>query len=199
VRIVQLALPEIAFASPVTSSCKHRLFYAIQPPKGVALHIVRLIQALRSEHELYGPAFDSSRLHVSLFGLGDYVEFPHRLVRWARTQTATCRLEQFVVNFDRVSSLGTRSRQLHRYPLALRDSMEGYGLKNLQQAIAALFEIERLPSFTPHLTLLYDEQYVAEEPVDPINWRSTEFVLIHSKINRGKLQPYSVIDGWQLR
>jgi RNA 2',3'-cyclic 3'-phosphodiesterase len=197
--IMQLALPGLAFPSPDASRYKHRLFYAVLPPKGVALRISHLIETLRSEHELYGTAFDSNRLHISLLGLGDYVEFPRHLVRWIQTQTAACQFEQFVVNFDRVSSLGMRSRQPRRYPLALRDSTGGHGLKNLQRAIAALFEVERLPSFTPHLTLSYDEQHVAEETVNPINWLAAEFVLIHSKINREKLQPYSLLDGWQLR
>ncbi len=38
--------------------------------------------------------------------------------------------------------------------------------------------------FTPHVTLLYDDKLVAEQPIPPIGWTVTEFVLIHSLLGK---------------
>jgi len=52
------------------------------------------------------------------------------------------------------------------------------------------------PQFTPHVTLLYDERGIAEQPIEPINWIVNEFVLVHSLLGRGRYIP---LEKWLLR
>jgi 2'-5' RNA ligase len=51
------------------------------------------------------------------------------------------------------------------------------------------------PRFTPHLTLLYGERGIEEQPIDPITWLVAEFVLIHSVRGEG----HKLLGQWALR
>lgn len=45
------------------------------------------------------------------------------------------------------------------------------------------------PSRTPHMTLLYDSQAIAEVRIEPICWKATRFALILSLVGLGHHQP----------
>ena len=51
-------------------------------------------------------------------------------------------------------------------------------------------------SFTPHVTMMYDEAVVPEHGVAPVAWPVTELVLLHSRI--GQNLPYAVLGRWPL-
>ena len=44
----------------------------------------------------------------------------------------------------------------------------------------------RAPHYTPHLTLLYGDRFVADHPVEPVGWTVHEFVLVHSLLGRSR-------------
>jgi 2'-5' RNA ligase len=50
--------------------------------------------------------------------------------------------------------------------------------------------------FNPHLTLLYDERDIREEPVEEISWLVTEFALVRSLFGQGR---HIVLGRWPLR
>lgn len=143
----QLMLPDMEIASSLGPAPRHRIFFAILLPRQARTQALRLVQKLRSEHELYGNALAPDRLHVSLLSLGDYANFPDHLVRCARARTNHLRCGQFSANFDLVSSLQRQPRKPRRCAIALRDSKGGPDAKNLQRQIADLFEVELRASF----------------------------------------------------
>ena len=40
------------------------------------------------------------------------------------------------------------------------------------------------PGFTPHVTMLYDRRRVPGQSIEPIGWRVTRFVLVHSLLRK---------------
>jgi RNA 2',3'-cyclic 3'-phosphodiesterase len=184
---------------------RHRFFFGILLPPSVGSHVADIAQSVRSEYELFGRPLDRQRLHITLQWLGDYAVFPPGLFAFAHTIMDDLHFSPFAANFDLISSLRGRSREPRRCAIALRDSHGGCDFQQLKRTLVNRIEqalLKRMParmrSFTPHITLLYDEQDVAAEPVTPVRWPVTEIALVHSHINRGRLQPYSSLGRWRL-
>ncbi|SDF77654.1 MULTISPECIES: 2'-5' RNA ligase family protein [unclassified Duganella] len=51
-------------------------------------------------------------------------------------------------------------------------------------------------SYTPHVTLLYDDITAAPAAVTPIEWPVRELLLLHSHI--GQARPYNILARWPL-
>lgn len=59
------------------------------------------------------------------------------------------------------------------------------GLTMLQQALGEAMEgaglARAVPHYAPHLTLMYGDRFVAEQPLEvEVKWVVREFVLVHS-------------------
>jgi 2'-5' RNA ligase len=50
-------------------------------------------------------------------------------------------------------------------------------------------------SYTPHVTMLYDDVTAAPQSVAPVEWTVRELVLLHSHIDQGR--PYTILAGQQ--
>ena len=50
--------------------------------------------------------------------------------------------------------------------------------------------------YTPHVTLLYGDRFVADRRVDAVSWAVHEFVLVHSLLGRCR---YNVLARFPLR
>ena len=182
----QASLPGIEAAAPPTD----RLFFAILPDPAAAASIASLAQRLRGEHGLKGKPLPAERLHVTLHFLGDHPGLPRDLVARAGEAAATVDMPPFEIRFDRAGSF-SRPRHL---PFVLRGSDGVAGLAAFHQMLGATLRKAGLPlgppaSFTPHVTLLYDDRRVAEQPVEPIVWTAREFVLVDSLIGQGVHRP----------
>ncbi len=180
----------------------HRLFFAVQPDINTSARIEQLAWRLRSEYGLQDNPVDAGRLHVSLQALGDYPAVPRALVALASQAASTVVLPPFAVSFDRVLSWSGNSLKPGRRAFVLRGGDGGAGLLVLYWALAvALQEFGLLrtiaSSFTPHLTLLYSQQRIAERTIEPVAWTIREFVLVHSRIRHK--QPYALLGRWELR
>jgi 2'-5' RNA ligase len=163
-----------------------RLFIGIFPPAPVCTLISRTADELRARHALSGKPLPPERFHVTLFDLGDYVGLPEGLARSAVEAAATVSARPFEVQFDFVESFATRQPKL---PLVLRSSTAIERLMDFQQQFGHALKRTGLgrfvgPQFTPHVTLLYDPQSVAREPVEPVGWTVNEFVLVHSLLGQ---------------
>jgi 2'-5' RNA ligase len=40
--------------------------------------------------------------------------------------------------------------------------------------------------FAPHVTLMYDDQGISEQAVEPVSWTAHDFVLVHSLLGQTK-------------
>jgi RNA 2',3'-cyclic 3'-phosphodiesterase len=159
-----------------------RLFIGIFPPAPVSARILRTAEELRARHGLTGKPLSPERFHITLFHLGDYVGLPEGLARSAGEAAAGVSAAAFEVRFDFSESFAAKLRS---QPLVLRASNGAGPLIDFQARLGNALRKAGLgrhagPQFTPHVTLLYDAQCVAREPVEPLGWTVNEFVLVHS-------------------
>jgi len=193
----QMLLPGIAPAPQRND----RLSFAVKPDAETAAGMVQLAWRLRSAHRLQGRPIDAGRLHISLLLLGGQSGAPHALVALASRAASTIVLPPFAVSFDRVLSFSGTSRAPGGRAIVLSGSDVGAGLSALSRALAAAmrefgFSGGSQLSLTPHVTLLYDRQSVAERTIEPVTWTVREFVLAHSHIRDRR--SYELLGRWAL-
>ncbi len=127
------------------------------------------------------------RFHVSLHHVGDYFGLPQEAVEAACATASTVAGPRFTVAFNGVESF--RGRPDNR-PFVLRGDDGIVGLLMLQEALGAVMEKaslgRRAGHYTPHLTLMYGDRLVADQPIEPVGWTVREFVLVHSLLGRSR-------------
>jgi 2'-5' RNA ligase len=154
-------------------------------------------QRLKSDLGLRGRPLPMERLHVTLHHIGDYVGLPQRVVDAICGAAASVRMDPFDVEFDRVASF---SGQPGNRPVVLRGSVGLSSLMAFHRRLGAAINNTRVgrpvPStFTPHVTLLYDDHQIEEQAVHPIRWTVEEFVLVHSLLGQTRHIP---LTSWKL-
>jgi 2'-5' RNA ligase len=190
----QLLLPGVEPKPELTD----RILFVALPDSEAIAQIAHLSQSLNAEYRLRGRPIIGGRLHVSLFGLGDWPAIPQRLITAASHAAARVTLDGFDATFDRVLSFSRGARGL---PLVIVGREGTDGLTMLQRVLISELQNIGLPvappkHFTPHLTLRYTNRNVVETYIEPITWRVRDFVLAHSLI--GKNQPYTALGRWPL-
>jgi RNA 2',3'-cyclic 3'-phosphodiesterase len=180
----------------VTAS--QRLFFAVRPDVTAAASATSLANALREQHGLKGRVISAERLHITLHWLRDHDELPAELVASAMVAGGKVEMAPFDVGFDRVESLGDAS---HGGPLVLTGAAGLAPLRQFQRTVATAMTDAGIgpfvrTGFKPHMTLLYDDRYVARQAIDPIGWRVSEWVLVHSIVGASK---HIVLGRWSLR
>jgi 2'-5' RNA ligase len=175
------------------------LFIAVLPEPQAARKIANEARRLRKEHRLLGMPSGADRFHISLCGTGMLPDIPEGLVKQICQAASAIRLSPFTVSFDRALSFSGKSHARSKRAFVLRSSGEVSGLIELHQTLARALATLGWPisadtGLTPHITLLYDQQSVAEQPVNPIEWTVREVVLVHGRVG----QPYVIRGRWQL-
>lgn len=164
-----------------------RLFFALMPPPAVAPAITELARQRQQVDGLKGRPLAPDRLHITLHHVGDFAGLQQGLLNRAMAAAASLAMLPFDLQFDRVRSFAGRPGSR---PFVLSGSDEGVaGVMAFQRTLCdALrrqgFAISPKQTFTPHLTLLYDDKLVPEQQVDPIGWTASDFVLIHSLLGK---------------
>jgi 2'-5' RNA ligase len=192
----QLAL----FETPKLASPKYSTFLAVFPDPVTAHRISELAIGIRERHELRGRVRPLNHLHVSLYFLGGCSDVSERAVHFVGhiCEAVVASIPAFEVRFDGMLSfrggLGNR-------PLVLVNHSDGNAkLMRLHQALDAELSKYRRRSggnlnFNPHLTLLYDQQSIPEETVEPVSWMVDEIVLVSSEVGATK---YERLGSWKL-
>jgi 2'-5' RNA ligase len=163
-----------------------RLFFAVFPDSETAARIAALADQWRADHALTGKPPAASRLHVTLYHLGDYVGLPEQIVEKARAAASNVAMSPLTVSFDRIASFSGRPG---KQPFVLRGGEGVNALIELQRSLAISIQREGLAArakaqFTPHVTLLYDKERIASERIEPIGWNVNEFVLVRSLLGQ---------------
>ncbi|GAA4344480.1 2'-5' RNA ligase family protein [Variovorax defluvii] len=176
-----------------------RLFFALRPDAAAIVRIERLIGRLRQDPGLTGKPLGAERFHVTLRVLGDFPFLPQQVIdaACAAAQPLTV-MPAFRVGFERVGSIARRPRNM---PLVLLGEAATVSLKAFQASLDHAMDRAGVPGvgyphYTPHLTLLYTDRYLAPCPVEPIGWTAHDFVLVRSLIGRGR---HEVLARWALR
>jgi 2'-5' RNA ligase len=153
-----------------------RLFLAALPDAETAERIAALGRRLRIGHDLIGKLVRPEHFHVTLHHVGnDVVSPPTALIDDVMARLADLSMPAFRVTFDRVGSFKNGA-------LVLRGDQSQIGLEVLQQRVSDALDARPHAArpFTPHVTLLRDKHLVEEHDVEPIDWKVTEVVLVHS-------------------
>jgi 2'-5' RNA ligase len=187
----QFALPGLD--APPTD----RLFFGVYPPEPVAERIGVLAQSQRAEHGLIGRPHATERFHITLVHLGDFAGLPKDMIAKAEAAAASLKLRPFEVSFDRAASFSGKSRNR---PYVLQGDEGVVAVKAMRQALVTALAETGLGKwanspFTPHVTLLYDDRAVPEQPIEPIGWTAGEFVLVHSLLGKTQHIP---LNTWAL-
>jgi 2'-5' RNA ligase len=168
-----------------------RLFYALWPDAQVRLQLAAATERLQERHpRLGGYRVNPQRHHVTLYFLGD------RLAEDAALRLATgIKSAAFDLRFDRAGSF--RNRQI---PVWLGCSSPPAACVELGRALRAALDgpaIPTGPDFVPHVTVLRDaSRRLPTEPVEPIDWKVREFVLVRSVL--GPRPRYEVLHSYPL-
>jgi len=183
-------------APPAATEARHKVFFALRPPRDVAERVVRFAQRLREAHGLTGRPTPADRLHISLNGLGRFASVPDGLPAAASQAMAGVEWPAFTIALDRCGSWGRAGAR----PLVLCADDGVIGVRGLHAALhARLVEAglvrPRVGAFEPHLTLLRDPAAVALAPVLPFAWQVDEVVLLDSRHGEGR---HDVLGRWTL-
>lgn len=189
--MTQLTLPGIE-----APRLNHRLFFAVQPDPQTAKRIADTARGASPDAPVDGRWVDTTRLHVTLRMLGDFMHVPPDVVVRARDAARRVHARPFDVTFDRIVSFKGRP---DNYPWVLTASDDPRELIDLrQQLVEALKRTGlRVPGALSalHVTLRYDERRRAPRTVEPMTWTVSEFVLIDSWLGRTH---HDVIGRWPL-
>ncbi len=178
---------------PVTD----RLFFAIFPDPATAAGIAQRADQLRATRALKGRPLAPERFHVTLHHLGDHAGIRRDIVAMAREAADAVATPSFEVTFDRAASFHNGGNN----PFVLQGGEGLEALKAFQRDLGLTMARAGLSklvdkSFTPHVTMLYDQRLVAEEPIAPVTWRVDGFTLVHSLLGRTEHVP---LQRWSLR
>jgi 2'-5' RNA ligase len=170
------------------------LFFALFPDAPTRAKIASLAQDQRLKHGLRGRLLAPTRLHISLYGVGVYPRVPPGILSSACDAAASIVAAPVEMVLDCAMSFAGSDA------FVLRES-EDTALKDLLHAIGATMRKAGLgqgfvPSYVPHLTLLYDKHLVQKQAIDPIRWTAREFVLVESLVGQSK---YVIHGRWPLR
>jgi 2'-5' RNA ligase len=177
-----------------------RIFFAIKPDAGAITAIGALTAQLKAQHGMRGRPIADAKLHATLCNLGDFIGKPQAKVARALEVAGAVAdsTAPFVASFDTAQTFINRARNR---PFVLVGGDGVVGVSALYKTLAMAMLKAGLPaspaSYTPHITLLYDDVTAAPQSVRPITWTVRELVLLHSQI--GQSQPYKVLGRWPLQ
>ena len=177
-----------------------RIFFAVLPDAGAIARIATLTAELKAAHGMRGRAIADTRLHATLCNLGDFAGMPDSLVARAGQAAASvaAATAPFAVSFDTAQTFVNRARN-RPFVLTGGDGVTGLGslYKSLATALLKAGVSGNPASYTPHLTLLYDDVTAAPQAAGPVEWTVRELVLVHSHI--GQNLPYTALGRWSLQ
>jgi 2'-5' RNA ligase len=154
------------------------LFFAAKPPPELRLAIAALGQRLARAHGLEGHVMDAERLHMTLAAAwAEHLSLQEAIWR-AQAVAMQIRGAACSACFDVVGSFRNRDR----HPFALRgegmDDLAGFRAQLRQAMQRAGFAVSS--GFTPHMTLMWADRWVEDNPIAPICWPVEDFELVLS-------------------
>ena len=165
----------------------YTLFLAIFPRFTDAGQFAGLASKLRGQYKLLGNLLMQERLHITLLKVDGFVdEIPREKIDAAVAAANRVDCAPFEITFDRAMSF----KESNAFVLRC-DAKSDEAIARLRQPLAKSlrqFGHRPQPSSTPHMTMLYDPQLVAEHPIQPISWTATRFALILSHVGLGHHQ-----------
>lgn len=173
------------------------VFLAIFPDPLTAQCIAKFANTVCQKHGLHGSVRPASHLHVSVPVLNLEMAVPEKVVDQV-CETVTSVTRRFEINFDQVKSF--RGSPENRPLVLANDNSVDNGVMRFHGSLCAEFAkyaspTYSIPKFTPHVTVLYDKQELAPEPIETMFWTVKEIVLVLSEVGATK---YHRLRSWVL-
>ena len=180
---------------PRDPSVRHTLFLALSLDAAQAPAMAATGARLARQFAPGSRPVEAQRLHVSLYALASEVEaLPRSLVDLGLRAGARVERPAFDVVFDRVARFGAGALvlacaspdalgELHAFRASLGIALADAGFPVTTAKI------------TPHMTIAYGARERVDVAVEPVRWRATGFVLIHSHVGAHR---HDVLGRWPL-
>ncbi|MDR5738552.1 RNA 2',3'-cyclic phosphodiesterase [Caballeronia sp. LZ016] len=172
------------------------LFLAIHPDASAASRIHDEAARLRIEHRLRATPIAADRLHITLHYLGAFAGLPADVIDQARVAASSVAAPPFDLALDRIETFSSRRP---RRPLVIAGNPNeafSFFVDRLGNALqAAGITVRSHPQFIPHVTLLYTEQRIARQTIEPIEWTVRGFSLVRSLLGRSQ---HEILARWPL-
>ncbi|MDI1328115.1 MAG: 2'-5' RNA ligase family protein [Brevundimonas sp.] len=187
------------FGNPAASAQIERLFFGIMLPSDAAVAASGVLDDARGESGLRGAPIRVDRMHITLIHVGDYAgSLPRSVVEDAGAAADGLSESAFDVAFDRAASFAGAPG---KHPCVLLgdtglEALTAFRDRLFKALLRAGVRTLSREAFTPHVTLTYGDRQLPARPVDPISWRASEFLLIHSEVGRST---YHTLGRWSLR
>lgn len=193
-----LAASTDLFGEPAVTPIE-RLFLGVMLPTDTTAGASKVLEEARVDHGLRGSAIRPDRLHITLIHVGDYAgSLPKRVVTDICTAMDGLSETAFDVAFDRAASFAGAPGK-HPYVLLGGEGVEAltaFRDRLFRALLRAGVRTLSREAFTPHVTLTYGDRQAPERGVEPVGWRASEFLLIHSEVGRSI---YHTLGRWPLR
>jgi 2'-5' RNA ligase len=169
------------------------LFFALAPDPALCLRFAGAATGLRERLHPNGNWIRPARYHVTLRFLGEAPELREPLLRNALDVGACLDQPAFDLVFDHAASFpGPRPPWVLRCREPTRPIM-----KLSQSLLVPGAPGDRVQEFVPHLTVLrHADQALPDTAIEPIAWRVTDFVLLHSLPDAAPA--YEELGRWRL-
>jgi len=180
---------------PAARPIVHNLYFALKPDAEMGDQVFRRAVRYQRRCGLTASPTPSERLHISLNGLGAYVQAPDHRIAEAMQAASSVRMRPFLVAFDRIASWKGQPR-----PLVLLGGEGVIGVSMLHAAIHTALARAGIvhgapPELNPHLTLLRDRRESPARFIAPVSWTVCEFVLVDSLYGQGR---HDILGRWLL-
>ena len=170
------------------------VFLAILPDPVAAEQIARCAREVKASHALKGTPRPVGRFHITLQSFDHSPRALERSVQMAQMVASKVvrALPPFEVRFDQVKSFANKKSNC---PCVLTD----HGGNEALRTLAAKLQHEAGSTdtrYTPHVTLLYDDEIVKQEAVEPVCWMVKEIVLLKAVM---KSRTFDELGRWGLQ
>jgi RNA 2',3'-cyclic 3'-phosphodiesterase len=184
------------FSRQVEYASRGIVFLAFYPPPDIAEQIDRWARYLRDKERLTGCPLGADRYHVTQLYLGEYAQLTRTDIAAIGEAVTSIGMPPFLVVFD----LAERFRG-RKGPIVLVGGEGVEGLKMFHYKLVDALGRFGLtyhsdPSYTPHISLLYDKREFRAQAVEEIRWTARECTLVHSPQGEGR---HIALARWPLR
>jgi len=162
-------------------------FLAVLPDPTTATRLARRTAASCLKYNFSSRPISPERFHISLLGFGDY---DPKLAEAVTRIAGTIQALPFEVRFDRALSFKSAKKS----PFVLTGEESLAKLREFAGQVSAAFGV-KLSSFTPHLTLIWDDKRIEPHEIQPVGWIVREFTLIRSFVGKSR---YEILGRWPL-
>lgn len=165
---------------------RHNVFLAAVPDTSV---IATITAGIMRDLLLSAAPITPDRLHVSLLSIGGFDgSCPPSVIEAVIRAAAEVSMAPFKVRFDRVASFSGGQKKQALVLTGTGDGIVGFvALRKalIEAMMKASLRLPPQPSFSPHMTMMYDER-VCEFPIEPIEWTVSRFGLVDSLVGQSR-------------